>query len=120
MRGLTIALLLGLAPGSLSAGQDVFGEGPEFDRKFAENALKTFKALKPDPAWEAKLRSLPDNTWLKCNSPGGEPDRGRSEVPLIYIPDQRAMMFCCGCTDPGYSSDSWLYHTGANRWVQMW
>lgn len=99
---------------------DVFGEGGEWDKQFAREALQIFMDLKPDPTWVAKLKALPDNTWMKCNPPGGEPERGRSEVPLVYLPEQHAMMFCCGCTDPGYSSDTWLYYTGANRWVQMW
>ena len=55
---------------------DVFGEGGEWDKQFAREALQIFQDLKPDPAWVAKLKDLPDNTWMKCNPPGGEPERG--------------------------------------------
>jgi hypothetical protein len=100
-------------------GGSVFSHGPEFDKKFAEMALNDFQALKPNPAWVAKLKALSDNTWLYCDPPRPQPEGGRAEVPMVFMPDFHAFMFCCGCTDPGYSSDTWLYHTGANRWVQM-
>ncbi len=105
----------------LSHRGDVFGEGPEWDRQYAREALQIFRDLRPDPDWEAKLKALPDNSWLKCSPKGEqEPEIGRAEVPMVYAADAQACMFCCGCTSPGYSSDTWLYKTGANQWVQMW
>jgi len=100
---------------------DVFGEGGEWDRQYAREALQIFRDLRPDPAWVAKLQALGDNTWMRVPAAGEQqPEGGRSEVPLVYAPDIHAFVFCCGCTSPGYSSDTWVYHTGANRWVQMW
>ncbi|MHC4915263.1 MAG: Kelch repeat-containing protein [Planctomycetota bacterium] len=109
------------APVKLVHTGDVFGKGGDWDRQYAREALQIFNGLKPDPAWEAKLRALPDNTWLRCN-PGGpqKPESGRSEVPMVYAANVEACIFTCGCTSPGYSSDTWAYKTGANRWVQMW
>lgn len=111
-------------PGPLGTGNhtgDVFGQSPEWDRQFAAEALEIFKGLKPDPAWVAQLKALPDNTWLQCRPTGPqEPEQWRSEVPMVYVPDYHACLFIAGCTSPGYSSDTWMYHTGANRWVQMW
>ncbi len=106
---------------TLSHTGDVFGEGDSWDKQYAREALEIFKSLKPDPAWTARLEALPNNTWLKC-SPKGEqkPEGGRAEVPMIYLPDINACLFTCGCNEPGYSSDTWLYKTGANQWVQMW
>jgi hypothetical protein len=99
----------------------VFGEGPEWDKQYAREALQIFNDLKPDPAWVAKLKGLPDNTWLRCDPKGDQvAPTSRSEAPMVYLPDFHACMFHGGCGDPGYSSDTWVYHTGANRWVQMW
>jgi len=140
MIGLTRGLLaasaacLGLVAGAAPAGEDaprleiklehkgdVFGQGGDWDKQYAREALQIFKDLKPDPAWVAKLQALPDNTWMRAKAAGEqEPEDGRSEVPIVYAPEIRAFLFCCGCTSPGYSSDTWVYHTGANRWVQMW
>jgi hypothetical protein len=106
----------------LSHKGQVFGEGPEWDKQFAREALQIFNDLKPDPAWVEKLKALPDNAWLKC-SPAGDHADGpgwRSETPMVYMPDFHACLFASGCGDPGYSSDTWLYKTGANQWVQMW
>jgi len=99
----------------------VFSEGEAWDKQFAAEALQIFNDLKPDPAWVAKLKALPDNTWLKCNPGGdhGDGPGGRSETPMVYMPDFHACIFHAGCGDPGYSSDTWVYHLGANRWVQM-
>ncbi len=129
-----LALVLFIAAGAALSGEkakrvpiklvhkgDVFGKGGEWNRQYAHEALQIFRDLKPDPAWEAKLKALPDNTWLRC-SPGGpqKPERSRAEVPMVYAPGVAACVFTCGCTSPGYSSDTWAYKTGANRWVQMW
>jgi RNA polymerase sigma factor (sigma-70 family) len=99
----------------------VFGEGAAWDKQFAAEALQIFKDLKPDPAWVATLKALPDNTWLKCNPGGdhGDGPGGRSETPMVYMPDFHACIFHGGDGDPGFSSDTWIYHLGANRWVQM-
>lgn len=100
---------------------DVFGEGGDWDKQYAREALQIFNDLKPDPEWVAKLQALPDNTWMHVKAAGDQQvEGGRSEVPMHYIPNVHALVLCCGCTSPGYSSDTWLYHTGANRWVQMW
>jgi len=99
----------------------VFGEGPEWDKQFAREALQIFQDLKPDPAWVEKLKSLPDNTWMQCSPKGDQvAPTSRSEAPMVYLSDFHACMFASGCGDPGYSSDTWVYHTGANHWVQMW
>jgi len=100
---------------------DVFGEGGDWDRQYAREALQLFRDLKPDPVWVAKLQALPENAWMRSKAAGEqEPEPGRSEVPMVYAAEIHAFVFCCGCTSPGYSSDTWLYHTGSNRWVQMW
>jgi hypothetical protein len=99
---------------------DVFGEGPEWDAQYAREALQIFQDLKPDPAWVAKLRELPDNTWMRCPKNGDQWRERRGDIIIEYIPDVHACFATCGCGNPGYSSDTWLYHTGANRWVQMW
>ena len=100
---------------------DVFGQGGEWDKQYAREALQIFGELKPDPAWVAKLAALPENTWMRAKAAGEqEPEAGRSEVPMVYLPAVHALAFCCGCTSPGYSSDTWVYHTSSNRWVQMW
>ena len=100
---------------------DVFGKGGEWDKQYAREALQIFKDLKPDPAWEARLKALPDNTWMPCKPVGPQVrEDGHGEVPMAYIPQVRACFIANGCGNPGYSSDTWLYKTGANRWVQMW
>jgi len=102
----------------------VFGRGSAWNAKFAANALKKFNALKADPSWVAKMKSLPDNTWLKANPKGipALPAKGRAEVPMVYMPKFRAFFYTCGDHEEfgSYNSDSWAYSASANTWVQMW
>ncbi|MEX0703385.1 MAG: hypothetical protein WD069_14920 [Planctomycetales bacterium] len=102
-------------------GRSVFGEGADWDAEFAARQLEKFRAIRPDPQVLAKIEALGDDSWLALDRAGDEaPEGGRGEVPLVYMPDFKACAFICGCTDPGYSSDTWFYVPAANRWVQMW
>ncbi len=104
--------------------ESVFGQGTDWNAQFAANALTEFNALKVDPSWVAKLKDLPDNTWLQANSKGipALPSRNRAEVPMVYMPKFKAMFYTCGDHEEfgSYNSDSWVYSVSANTWVQMW
>jgi len=107
-----------------SLAASVFGQGPEWNAEFAANALTEFNALMPDPEWVTALEKLPDNTWMKA-SPTGIPalaSRFRSEVPMVYMPQFKAMFYTAGDGEEfgSYNSDSWVYSLSANTWVQMW
>ncbi|MEX1095104.1 MAG: kelch repeat-containing protein [Planctomycetales bacterium] len=102
-------------------GRSVFGEGGTWDAEFAARQFEKFHALKPDPQILARIEALEDNSWLTLTPRGDEsPEHGRGETPWVYMPDVKAFAFICGCTDPGYSSDTWFYSPSANQWVQMW
>ena len=101
--------------------QSVFGRDPEWDADFAARQLEKFKSIRPDPAVLAKISAMGDNSWLKLTPAGDEAaETGRSETPMVYMPDVRAFAMVSGCGGSGYSSDTWFYIPSANRWVQMW
>ena len=101
----------------------VFGQGGQWNEDFADKALSDFNALETDSAWVAQLRDLPDNTWIQAN-PSGIPalaSNQRAEVPMVYMPEYKAMFYTAGDHEVGgsYNSDSWAYSINANTWVQM-
>ncbi|MFC1479089.1 hypothetical protein ACFL6F_00690 [Planctomycetota bacterium] len=100
----------------------------ELVEKCTAAAIKELNECKPDPGVVAKLAALPDNTWLEMNTPGykGTPanhhsfPRGRGEGSAVYDAKVKGMVCWGGCGAPQYSSDMWVYRTGANRWFEVW
>lgn len=100
----------------------------ELVEKCTAAAIRELKACAPDPAVVAKLAALPDNTWLEMNEPEskGTPanhhsfPRGRGEGSACYDATTKGMVCFGGCGAPDYSSDLWVYKTGANRWFEVW
>ena len=119
-----IFLLCTFLLGIRAEAESVFGQGGQWNLDFAANALSEFNALETDAEWATTLQNLPDNTWVKANPRGipALPDRFRSEVPMVYMPQFKAMFFTAGDGEEfgSYNSDSWVYSLSANTWVQMW
>lgn len=120
-----LSCLAGIATGACGISREVLGTGSASDdRAFADSALTAFSRLEDDPAWIRKIEAMGNNSWLSCCEESGSPDTwnlpyGQDEVPMDYIPSMKAGFIHAGCGGPGYSTDTWLYHAGANRWVQM-
>lgn len=73
--------------------ESIFGQGTDWNAQFSANALTEFNALKADSLWVAKLKALPDNTWLQANPEGisALASRNRAEVPISH--SQRTRRF---------------------------
>lgn len=100
----------------------------ELIEKCTAAAIAEIRTCQADPKIVARLKALPENTWMEMNEPEskGTPGnhhsfpRNRGEGSATYDGTTKGVVCFGGCGAPDYSCDLWVYKTGANRWFEVW